>query len=219
MSEIEGLLLSPDYPYAQPWFYNHPWALRCELGQGNSRSAFRRKARERMEAIYRILFPHPADAVIFTHRQQDWSDTGPARMTALGLSPEEAERLLRADLRAEMVRLRFLETMQNRYRHAAIRDLPGSEEPTVRRHRILCYADDVGFDDLGLLRRQWKDEGLEIGLVSFENECVLSVYDDRGCDAVFAEPAKLAEFYPRLRPFFLAWDAAEMERRYRLARE
>lgn len=217
MSEIERLILSKDFPYLQPYFYNHPWALRCELGMGKNRSAWTRKARERAEAIYRILFPVPADAVIFNYRVEDWSATGPAGMTELGMSPEEAEKLLRFNLRCETEKLRFLETMQNRYRHAAVKDLPTDEAPedtaADRRHRIVCWADAAGFDDLGLIRRQLRDEGLDISLVSFANECILSVYDDRGCDVVFASHEKLAEFYPRLKPYFLAYDAAEMARR------
>lgn len=213
MSQIETLILSRDFPYLQPYFYNHPYALRCELGQGKSRSAFRRRARERAEAIYHILFPVPADAVIFDYRLEDWSTTGPARREALDLSLEEAARLLNANIRFEMTQLRFLETMQSRYRHVAVRDLPGGSDPELRRHRIVCYGDQLGFDDLGLLRRQLQDEGLDIGLVSFANESILSIYDDRGCDVVFASHEKLAEFYPRLEPYFLDYDRPEMERR------
>ena len=216
-SKIESLLLSPDFPYRQPWFYNHPWALRCELGAGKSRSAFRRRAWERLREIYAILFPAPADAVIFNYRLEDWSGTGPARTEELDLSLEEAADLLNAEIRYEVTKLRFLTAMQDRYRHAAVRDLPDGEEPGVRRHRILCWADETGFDDLGLLRRQLRDEGLDIGLVSFANDCVLSVYDDRGCDVVFAGPEKLREFYPLLRPYLLDYDAAEMARRYEAA--
>ena len=214
MSQIERLILSREFPYLQPWFYNHPWALRCELGRGRSRVAFRRRARERAEEIYRILFPTPADAVIFNYRLEDWSTSGPARTEALGLSAEEAAALLKADIRAEVTQLRFLEDMQNRYRHAAVRDLPLGEAEEGRRHRIVCYADGTGFDDLSLLRRQLRDEGLDVGLVSFPNDCILSVYDDRGCDVVFAGPEKLAEFYPRLEPYFLDYDREEMARRY-----
>ena len=213
MSQIETLLLSRGFPYAQPWFYRHPWALRCELGRGKSRSAFRRRARERAEAIYRVLFPHPAEAVIFDYRLEDWSTTGPALTEARDLSLEEAARLLNANIRFEMTQLRFLETMQSRYRHVAVRDLPFDGAEGVRRHRIVCYGDQLGFDDLGLLRRQLQDEGLDIGLVSFTNECILSIYDDRGCDVVFASHEKLAEFYPRLEPYFLDYDRLEMERR------
>ena len=39
-------------------------------------------------------------------------------------------------------------------------------------------------------------------------------HDDRGCDIVFATREKLLELYPLLKPYFLAYDAEEMERRY-----
>ena len=55
----------------------------------------------------------------------------------------------------------------------------------------------------------------EISLVSFENECIFSVYDDRGCDVVFMTYEKMKAFYPALRPYFLDYDLAEMERRLR----
>ena len=37
-----------------------------------------------------------------------------------------------------------------------------------------------------LIDLQINGKGYEIGFVSFRNECILSVYDDRGCDVVFA---------------------------------
>ena len=136
-SKIEAMILSPDCQYYHPYFYSHPWALRCELGQGRSRSAFRRKARERAEAIYHVLFPNPADAVIFNYRLEDWSNTGPALTEAWEISAEEAAGLLKANIRAEVTQLRFLESMQNRYRHTAVRDLPFDGVEGVRRHRIV----------------------------------------------------------------------------------
>ncbi len=220
MSEIERLILSRDFPYLQPYFYNHPWALRCELGTGDCPSVRMRNARERAREIYAILFPEPADAVIFNYRMEDWSGTGPAEAEALGLTLEEADDLLEYNLRCETSRLRFLQTMQNRCRHAAVRDLPVCGDPDeesaadVRRHRIVCWTAGAGLRDRDLIRRQLEDEGLDIGLVSFANECILSVYDDRGCDVVFSGPEKFREFYPRLEPFFLPYDVEEMKKRF-----
>ena len=50
--------------------------------------------------------------------------------------------------------------------------------------------------------------------MSFENECILSIYDDRGCDIVFATKEKMREFYNKLNPYFLEYDAEEMSRRF-----
>jgi hypothetical protein len=218
MSKIETLIVSHDFPYLQPYFYNHPWALRCELRRGRTPEEFAQTARERAEAIYRILFPTPADAVIFSYWIYDRSFTGDPGTDHPAFRDEARRWLLETQIRQEADQLRFLDAMQSRYRHAVVRDLPvyddGPERDTWR-HRIVCWPDAWGFDDLGLLQRQLMDEPapLEISLVSFANECILSVYDHRGCDIVFAVPEKLREFYPRLKPYFLAYDAKEMARR------
>ena len=217
-SKIEDLILSHDFPYLQPYFYNHPWALRCELGRGKTPEDFARTARERAEAIYRILFPTPADAVIFSYWIYDRSFTGDPGTDHPAFSDEARRWLLETQIREEANQLRFLDAMQSRYRHAVVRDLPVYDEGPERdhwRHRIVCWPDAWGFDDLGLLQRQLKDEPepLEISLVSFANECILSVYDHRGCDIVFADHASMMRFYYRLEPFFLAYDAEKMARR------
>ena len=217
-SKIEDLILSHDFPYLQPYFYNHPWALRCELGRGKTPEDFARTARERAEAIYRILFPTPADAVIFSYWIYDRSFTGDPGTDHPAFSDEARRWLLETQIRQEAEQLRFLDAMQSRYRHAVIRDLPTYDDGPDKdcwRSRIVCWRDHRSFDELGLLDRQLRDEPapLDIGLVSFANECIFSVYDDRGCDIVFAVPEKLREFYPRLKPYFLAYDAEEMARR------
>ena len=218
MSQIEHLILSRDFPYLQPYFYNHPHALRCELGWGRTPEEYAETARARAEAIYRILFPTPADALIFSYWIYDRSFTGDPGQDHPAFSDEARRWYLETQIRQEAEQLRFLDEMQSKYRHAVVRDLPtyddGPDKDTWR-HRIVCWPDAWGFDDLGLLRRQLVDEPppLDISLVSFRNECIFSVYDDRGCDIVFAVPEKLREFYPRLKPYFLAYDAEEMARR------
>ena len=67
MSQIEKLILSRDFDDESPHFYRNPWALRCELGLGQG-DAWTKSARERARAIYRLLFPRPADAALF----DDW---------------------------------------------------------------------------------------------------------------------------------------------------
>lgn len=204
------MVLDPAFDYLQPYFYNNPWALRCELGVGDG-ADYMRSARRRADEIREILLPRGADMMFFNYWLRDWSDSGPAGSDA----PEDIERYLDAELKS----LRFLFDCMQRYRHVSVRGLRTYAEPgdpdfdTVRRNRIVCYADGDGLDDRALIERQLTDDGLEISLVSFENECILSVYDDRGCDVVFADRAHMLSCYDRLRPYFLEYDLAEMERR------
>ena len=216
-SKIESLILSPDFPYLQPYFYTHPYALRCELGRGDTSEAYYATARQRAEAIYSLLFPRTADAMFFNYWVYDWSDSGEAQSKLF----EDADTFVAQRVARETRALRFLSESMMRYRHVSVKKLKTYSEPDdgdyddIRRDRIVCYADGVGFDDRGLLWPQIESENnSEVSLVSFENECILSVYDDRGCDVVFADPDKFRAFYPLLRPYFLAYDFAEMERRY-----
>ena len=217
-SKIEAMLLDPEFDYLQPYFYNHPWALRCELGLGADRASQIQTARARARQIHAILFPHGADLIAFNYWLLDWSDSGEAEGTLYRDSAKEVEDRLRREQRA----LRFLSEMQMKYRHVSVKNLktyaaPGEPEfETMRRNRIVCYADGLGFDDPALLDGQIEsEENAEVSLVSTEHECILSVYDDRGCDIVFADREHMLAFYDRLRPFFLAYDLAEMERRRR----
>ncbi|MCQ2429817.1 MAG: DUF3885 domain-containing protein [Clostridia bacterium] len=208
-SRVEALIRSRDFPYLQPYFYNHPYALRCELGIGDDGGTFRKTARERAAAIFDILFPgESVDAVFFHDYIMDYAGSGDAD----GETNESIRRLV--DGEAE--RLRFLAAYQSRYRHVTVRDLPHPDtvEEVVRKNRVICYADGKTFDCQHLLERQLTDWcAPELHFVSFANECILSVYDDRGCDVVFATYEKMAGFYPLLKPLFLAYDAEEMERR------
>ena len=80
---------------------------------------------------------------------------------------------------------------------------------------MVSYRDTEDFPVHRLIRRCiWEQHLAPVGFVSFENECILSIYDDRGCDIVFATHEKLRELYPLLKSYFLDYDAEEMARRY-----
>lgn len=213
-SKIETMILDGSFDYLQPYFYNNPFALRCELGIGDTHEEYMRKARERATKIYSILFPSGADAIIFNQWIYDWSDSGDAERQEY---KSDVEDIINYRLDKETRALRFLfESMMN-YRHISVKGLKtyDPDDHDIRRNRIVCYADGAGFDDLNLIEKQIADENnSEVSLVSFENECILSVYDDRGCDVVFSTREKMCEFYHLLEPFFLKYDYELMRKRY-----
>ena len=197
MSAIEQLLLSREFSCLPPLFYNNEYALRCELGTGGAATAGQvRTAEEKARRIYRILFPEGAD-VLFFHREV--------------FRPEDADRWQK----------RFTGSFRRKYRCAVIEGLE-TEDPApeglIRRDRILCYADGKQFGSTRLIRRLVRADfggkgALDASFVSFENECFLSIYDDRGCDIVFASPEKYREFFPLLSEYLLDYDLEEMKRR------
>ena len=174
MSKIQNLIENQNFSYLQPYFYEHETALRCELGTGETDTVWMQNARKRALAVFRILFPEGnADAVIFN----EWLYDG---------DPEED-----------------FSGILNTYRHKIIRNLPVPDWNTaLHRNRIICYADDKLFPCEKIIQNLLlEDFGVpnhEESFVSFCNECILSVYDDRGCDIFFADvqeiPGVLSDF-------------------------
>ena len=199
MSVIEQLLLRREFSYLPPLFYHNDFALRCELGAGGAATRQQiRTAERRASEIYRILFPQGADALFFHRLTFD--------------SP------LPGDKRQE----RFVRAFRRKYRCAVIPGLETGElsaEGLISRDRIICYADGKRFNYKRLIRRLVRVDfggagALDMSFVSFENECVLSIYDDRGCDIVFATKEKYRQFYPLLAQYLFAYDLEEMKRRF-----
>ena len=216
-SKVEEMLLNPSFDYLQPYFYTNRYALRCELGVGNDTVEYMDNARLRAKQIHEILFPDGADAIAFNYWMYDWSDSGDAEEKQYDAPVEVIDRRVKSEMRA----LRFLSEKIMKYRHICVRGLKTYADPsdpdyqTTRRNRIICYSDGIGFDDIALINGQIDSEdNSEVSLVSTKNECIMSVYDDRGCDIVFATYEKMSAFYPFPKPFFLPYDLEEMERRF-----
>lgn len=214
MSKIEEKILDRDFSYLSPYFYNNKWALRCELGIGD-KEEFAVSAKKRAAEIFNILFPNGADAVIFNYWINDFSEV--AKGYVEDFDDDMLQKWLEWLIEQENDQLRLLFEYQSKYRHTVLKSLETYDEDDMPiRNRIVCYSDGKGFDSDGIIERQI-DENFDndMSFVSFENECILSIYDSRGCDIVFATQEKMKEFYHTLEPYFLDYDRAEMERRYK----
>lgn len=196
-SIVEKSILSSGFQYLQPFFYNHPYSVRCELGIGDDAETYMQAANRRALEIYRILFPKGADAMFFDNWLYD------------DCPSEEAE----AEQREFMLRF------QRQYRHAVVENLKGYEhdetdDSFVGISRVICYSDGKGFDAESILRGQIEDRSKPlVSFVSFDGEFILSVYDDRGCDVVFMTPQAFAARYGSLEPYFLEYDRELMQSR------
>lgn len=215
-SIVEERICDREFSYLHPYFYNNPYALRCELGIGDSNEVYMANAIHRATEIYHILFPHGADAIIFNYWVSDYCDTGDAEANSYGADLD----IIGSRIKYEMNKLRFLSEYQHKYRHFTVRDLATYDEPddpdygVNRRNRVICYSDGIGFDYMDIIQRQVSEIGShDISFVSFEHECIYSIYDDRGCDIVFMTHDKLKELYHKIEPYFLEYDAEEMRRR------
>lgn len=193
MSKIKNLIENPDFSYLKPYFYQNPLALRCELAVGETHEIRMKTAYDRALQIYEIVFPdQKANALIFN----DWHYDD---------QPEED----------------FSEIL-NQYQYQIIRNLPVYDwdeacQMHTHRNRIICYAGHQNFNHQEIIKNLiYEDFGKqnhEESFVSYGNECIFSVYDDRGCDIVFADGRKFRDFYYMLEPFFLDYDRKIMQER------
>ena len=217
MTKIEKALLEREMPYLPPFFYNNELALRCELSLGTKRSALKR-ARQ----IFTLLFGSAPDAIVFNYRLFDFSESGGPEEKAFD-RPGEAASVHALYVREAERTARFLLENQLKYRHAVVRNTPSvmnEEEGLVLNNRVICYSDGRGFENEKLIKLCIDDRfDPELGFVSFANECVLVIYDDRGCDIVFASPEKYLEFHEKLGPYLLAHDSELMAERAEKAKQ
>ncbi|MBQ4650191.1 MAG: hypothetical protein IJB73_05760 [Firmicutes bacterium] len=189
-SIVEEMICSSDFSYLHPYFYNNPYALRCELGTGDEKE-YMENAKNRAKEIYRILFPKGADAIFFNHWIYDYCGSGNAEYLNYD-ADEDIEDTIEYIIEQITEDLKFLFKFQNKYRHLTVRNLETYDSPDDsdfglhRRNRVVCYSDGMGFDYNELICQELEGvNGHEVSFVSFENECIFSIYDNRGCDIVF----------------------------------
>ena len=219
-SIVEKKICSNDFQYLQPYFYNNPYALRCELGIGDTSEEYIENAKRRATEIYHILFPNGADAIFFNHWLYDYCDSGDAEKRTYD-SASDPEDIIENRLEFEREKLRFLSYYQLNYRHVTVRNLDTYDDPDdidfgrQQRNRIVCFSDSIEFDYQHLINQEIEAvNGHEVSFVSFEHECIFSIYDDRGCDIVFMTHDKMREFYNELQPYLLEYDVDEMTKRF-----
>lgn len=211
MSKIEKLLLQKDFPYLPPFFCRNSLALRCELSLGTKRSALKR-ARE----IFALLCDNAPDAIAFNYWLTDFSESGGPAGESFDF-PGEAESVHAGYVSGVKRLTAFLLDKQLKYRHEVVRGTPSvmnEDDGLILNNRVICYSDGKGFENEKLIKQCIDDRfNPDIGFVSFENECVMLIYDDRGCDIVFADEGKFLELYPGIEPYFLDCDRERMEER------
>lgn len=205
MSKAEKIILSKNFSYEQPWFYNNKLALRCELGVGDGDEEYFLNAKNRASEIFNILFENGVDIFFFDHYIYDTDcdmDVEIGNINYLASSEKEL--------------LKFCLRYQKKYRHVIVRDIPfdkDDNEDLIRVNRIVCYPDKK-FNAIEIINsRIDSDINPTVHFVSFENECILSIYDDRGCDIVFFSSAAFKKYYPLLEKYFLAYDLDLMKQR------
>lgn len=187
MNNINKKLLDSSFFYLQPWFYNNKLALRCGLGIGES-DEYMNNAFHRAINIANILFENKKIDAAFYHRYFD--NDGHAHDTNdFTLSIEAIVELDRCSL----VQLEEIDDDISAVKRYISYDIDFITLENILKSQIECQLNPL------------------VSFVSFDNQLIFSVYDDRGCDIIFYSNEKFKEFYSKLEPYFLDYDREKMK--------
>ena len=187
MNNLRKQILDGSFLYLQPWFYNNKLALRCELGIGEDKE-YMDNAFHRAINIANILFDNKKIDAAFYHQYFD-ND---------GRACDANDLILNIDAMVELDRCSLIQ-------------LEEIDDDISAVKRYISY--DIDFGTLESILKSQIECQLNplVSFVSFDNQLIFSVYDDRGCDVVFYNDEKFKEYYLKLEPYFLDYDREKMK--------
>lgn len=182
MSKVEAKIKDSNFLYEQPWFYNNKLSLRCELGIG-CESIYYKNAFKRALKIFNILFDEIRPNCVF----YDYYLCKDCDNDSLIKISNEVIKLNIENLSDEDI------------------------EDLLSIDRYINYdINTLDFDKL-IKKQLTYNKEYTLHFVSFENEFIFSIYDDRGCDVIFFDEEKYKEFYIKLEKYFLDYDKERMK--------
>ena len=186
MNNVMERILDESFLYLQPWFYNNKLSLRCELGIGKG-NEYMENAFHRAISIANVLFDNKKIDAAFYHQYYDIN----------GQAYDANDLTLNIDAIVELDRDSLIQL-----------DVIDDDISAVKR----CVSYDIDFATLeSILKKQIQCQiNPLVSFVSLDNQCILSVYDDRGCDIVFFTKENYKKFYVKLERFFLDYDREKM---------
>lgn len=189
MNTMREKIINSTFDYSQPWFYRNKLALRCELGIGKGKK-YMDNAIDRAMKIANLLFENKKiDAAFY---DEYFIDGKACEVGNFGINIDEV-----INLNMDVL-------------HSI--DLIDEDIETVKRY-ISYNVDFVVFERI--IKNQMDNQYSHlVSFVSFDNQFIFSVYDDRGCDIVFFSEDKYKEFYAKLEPYFLDYDRTTMKNTY-----
>lgn len=200
-NEMIKRLMDAQFGYERPWFYSNALALRCDLG----RSRFRRESYKRALKIFKELFGSGVDFVFIDHFvydiSRDWQNVE-FISESLGTDDNRVAKILFG--------------LQG-FPHATVEDIPVDKatysEDLLKVNRCIAKTTGQKLDYKKYIKYNLSGESPEVHFVSLENDCIYSIYDNRGADIVFFSKDRYKKFFSILQPYLSAYDLEEMKNR------
>jgi hypothetical protein len=199
-------LHDPNFIFELPWFYNNKYALRCELGIGTDDKEYMDNAYKRAVEIFNIVFDKKPDLYFFDACIYDYSC-----VSAMGFKTN-----IGVMVRAYKEELKDLAFLQRNCREMVKVNitLDDIEEDMMGRNRFFVYTDKKKIDFDKILKWEVTNAWHYVHFVSLDDECIFSIYDDRGLDIVFTSKEKGKPFYEKLKPYLLEYDIERMKKTF-----
>jgi len=194
MCIVKDKIESSSFLYLEPWFYNNELSIRCELGIGNDNEYFI-NAENRALEILNILFDDSIDCV-FTHEYTYIEDFN-ENIIFWDKDYREPEPLFVAEKTIEL----------------EIDDLDKDiyEDLSTIKRNLSYNVPKIKIIDA--IKQMFKNQSYVYHFVSYKNNLIYSIYDDRGCDIVFFKKEDYKKYYSKLEKYFLEYDKELMEKR------
>ena len=194
MSIVKEKIEDINFLYQQPWFYNNKLSLRCELGIGDE-SVYLENAIKRALDIFNILFKDDIINCVFLDEYKVEDDINDNVIF-------DNDEVVQIDINEHF-------TFDNTLDLNITNNDNELYENVVSIKRHFVYDVDKSKIET-IIKQQILNDSNIYHFVSFNNNFIYSIYDDRGCDIVFFDEGKFKEFYHRLEKYFLDYDKASM---------
>ena len=195
MSIVKEKIEDINFLYQQPWFYNNKLSLRCELGIGD-KTVYLENAVNRALDILNILFKGDIIDCVFLDEytiEDDINDN--VIFVNDEVDPTDINEYFTFD---KTIDLNITNNNNELYENVV----------SIKRH--FTYNIDKTKIEI-IIKKQILNEAHVYHFVSFKNNFIYSIYDDRGCDIVFFDEEKYKKFYLKLKKYFLDYDREGMK--------
>lgn len=195
MSNVERKINDNTFLYQQPWFYNNKLSLRCELGIGDE-TVYLENSVNRALDIFNILFKDDIIDCVFLDEytiEDDINDN--VKFVNDEVDQPDINQYFNFD---KTIDLNITNNNNELYENVV----------SLKRH----FTYNIGKTKIEtIIKKQILNEAHIYHFVSFKNNFIYSIYDDRGCDIVFFDEEKYKEFYLKLENYFLDYDRESMK--------
>ena len=195
MSIVKEKIEDINFLYQQPWFYNNELSLRCELGIGDE-TVYLENAVNRALDILNILFKGDIIDCVFLDEytiEDDINDN--VIFVNDEVDQPDINQYFYFD---KTIDLNITNDNNELYENVV----------SIKRH--FTYNIDKTKIEI-IIKKQILNEAHVYHFVSFKNNFIYSIYDDRGCDIVFFDEEKYKKFYLKLKKYFLDYDREGMK--------